>query len=546
MKKKLLIEHFIIESSVMKVIPSPIQESVEIDGKKSKVLKVIQGPMGLIEQQTGNDRFYPETEIMSAVEALTPKMNAHTVYGQLDHPKDAGSYKEVSHFVNKLWTENYNGIKYLFGEWAILDTPNGRILNTIYEAGGGIGASYRGYGNVDEQSGHVSEYEMVTVDAVVDPSANTFLIDEQAFKNESQSSKTDSAITEKLNTLQSMIEGLKAESVKKKINEAKTQTAPAKEKPIVLAKEITEERKPSTKITEEPMKIKILKDTNIGETAVTIDQVVSIEDPTQLEGVDKSDYEVMAEKREPPKAGTAEAKLVETQKKLSVTSKKLTDAVESLKQLREYALKVEKVGDTIADGFRETVKENQTRTTALNEMIKYAKTLEGVVDKDLSKFMNNSVTALDEMTAYAHRLEKVVDEELVPYCKKLEKTIDEEFVPYTKRLENIIKEMTDGVKSGEIYENIDKDHIDLIEKVITTYPHLEAMREELLQTRNDEHLEERVQKYLTLFGARTSKSIITGSRVHGKKFVEEKKVPSTGKGERLLDKFNGQHQSSFE
>jgi hypothetical protein len=60
--------------------------------------------------------------------------------------------------------------KNAIGKLKLLDTPLGNICRTLIESGGKLGVSSRGSGNVDN-NGYVSDFEIVTVDIVVTPSA---------------------------------------------------------------------------------------------------------------------------------------------------------------------------------------------------------------------------------------------------------------------------------------------------------------------------------------------------------------------------------------
>ena len=47
----------------------------------------------------------------------------------------------------------------------------GQLVTTMLQSGVKLGVSSRGSGNVNESSGHVSDFEIVTVDIVAQPSA---------------------------------------------------------------------------------------------------------------------------------------------------------------------------------------------------------------------------------------------------------------------------------------------------------------------------------------------------------------------------------------
>jgi hypothetical protein len=47
----------------------------------------------------------------------------------------------------------------------------GQLVKTMLDSGVKLGVSSRGSGNVDDRTGHVSDFEIVTVDVVAQPSA---------------------------------------------------------------------------------------------------------------------------------------------------------------------------------------------------------------------------------------------------------------------------------------------------------------------------------------------------------------------------------------
>jgi hypothetical protein len=59
-----------------------------------------------------------------------------------------------------------------YGKLKILPTPMGNLVKTMLESGVKLGVSSRGSGNVSEYNGNeVSDFEIVTVDVVAQPSA---------------------------------------------------------------------------------------------------------------------------------------------------------------------------------------------------------------------------------------------------------------------------------------------------------------------------------------------------------------------------------------
>ena len=145
---------------------SMVVESVSEGDKKNLYMKgiFIQGGV-----KNANERIYPVSEIESAVQTLNEQItDGHSVLGEVDHPDDLKiNLDRVSHMITQMWMDGANG----FGKLKILPTPMGQLVATMLEAGVKLGVSSRGSGNVDDMSGKVSDFEIVTVDIVAQPSA---------------------------------------------------------------------------------------------------------------------------------------------------------------------------------------------------------------------------------------------------------------------------------------------------------------------------------------------------------------------------------------
>lgn len=115
-----------------------------------------------------NQRVYPKGEIARAVNTITEKLsNGQSVMGELDHPEELSiNLDRVSHLITEMWMEGANG----YGKLKIVPTPMGNIIKTLLQSGAKLGVSSRGSGNVGD-NGSVSEFEIVTVDIVAQPSA---------------------------------------------------------------------------------------------------------------------------------------------------------------------------------------------------------------------------------------------------------------------------------------------------------------------------------------------------------------------------------------
>jgi hypothetical protein len=142
---------------------------VESDGKDGKNLYMkgifIQGGV-----RNANQRIYPVSEIAKAVKTLNDQISGgYSVLGEVDHPQDLRiNLDRVSHLITEMWMEGPNG----YGKIKVLPTPMGQLVKTMLESGVKLGVSSRGSGNVKEDgTGQVSDFEIVTVDIVAQPSA---------------------------------------------------------------------------------------------------------------------------------------------------------------------------------------------------------------------------------------------------------------------------------------------------------------------------------------------------------------------------------------
>ena len=121
------------------------------------------------DKENANGRVYSRNEIHKAVNTINEQITSGlSVLGEVDHPEDLKiNLDRVSHMIEKMWMEGSLG----YGKLKILPTPMGQLVKTMLDSGVKLGVSSRGSGNVDDSNGHVSDFEIVTVDVVAQPSA---------------------------------------------------------------------------------------------------------------------------------------------------------------------------------------------------------------------------------------------------------------------------------------------------------------------------------------------------------------------------------------
>jgi len=142
---------------------------LESDGHEGKNLYMkgifIQGGV-----RNQNQRVYPISEISRAVRTLNDQISGgYSVLGEVDHPADLRiNLDRVSHMITEMWMQGTDG----HGKLRILPTPMGDIIKAMLLSDVKLGVSSRGSGNVKEDgSGEVSDFEIITVDVVAQPSA---------------------------------------------------------------------------------------------------------------------------------------------------------------------------------------------------------------------------------------------------------------------------------------------------------------------------------------------------------------------------------------
>ena len=94
--------------------------------------------------KNGNGRKYPEKVLRREIGNYMNVVRDNRATGELDHPDDSViNLKNVSHMLTDMWWEG----KDVMGKIKVLNTPSGRILKDLVNAGVKIGISSRGLGS---------------------------------------------------------------------------------------------------------------------------------------------------------------------------------------------------------------------------------------------------------------------------------------------------------------------------------------------------------------------------------------------------------------
>lgn len=164
--------------SIKLVTESLISEMRVVDkDSNSPALCIMEGPCMEFDKVNRNNRIYSKKLVEDRIlnnPTIKEALKNKSMLGEGGHPETRVeiSYPDVALCVEKLWIPN-DSKNLLWGRFAILDTPVGRILETLVRYGSSIGISARAITDSIERDGHeiISEttYDLITFDAVPDP-----------------------------------------------------------------------------------------------------------------------------------------------------------------------------------------------------------------------------------------------------------------------------------------------------------------------------------------------------------------------------------------
>jgi len=182
MSKKLLTEYF-------ELCPDGACLDLLNEREKKEVMEggmYLTGRIQSADVKNGNGRKYPEKVLRREMENYMNVVRDNRATGELDHPDDSViNLKNVSHMITDIWWKG----KDVMGKIKVLNTPSGRILKDLVNAGVKIGISSRGLGSVKEQMGESiaeDDFQLICFDIVSEPSTpNAYVFpksDQQRFK----------------------------------------------------------------------------------------------------------------------------------------------------------------------------------------------------------------------------------------------------------------------------------------------------------------------------------------------------------------------------
>ena len=162
----------------MKVFTESLISEMKVsDNSNSNALCVLEGPCMQFGSVNRNNRIYSRKLVEDRIlnnPTVQECLKNRAMLGEGGHPENRVdiAYPEVGISCEKLWIPEGDG-DMLWGRFVILDTPVGRILDTLARYGTKLGISARAVADSVQKNGHEvileNSYELITFDAVPEP-----------------------------------------------------------------------------------------------------------------------------------------------------------------------------------------------------------------------------------------------------------------------------------------------------------------------------------------------------------------------------------------
>lgn len=160
-----------------------LREWLPLEKVEGKILKedlresggplYLKGPMQRCEAPNQNKRIYPRKVLQREFENYHKAVRENRAVGELDHPETSTvSLEKVSHVVREMW---WDGNTWM-GKVEVLNTPSGKILESLVDSGITLGISSRGVGSTNTNNEGLDlvadDFTLVCFDMVAEPSTH--------------------------------------------------------------------------------------------------------------------------------------------------------------------------------------------------------------------------------------------------------------------------------------------------------------------------------------------------------------------------------------
>ena len=152
---------------------------------------IMKGILQKAETLNQNGRVYPRDILEREVRNYQKFIRENRALGECDHPDSSVvELKKVSHIIREAYMEG----NVCYGVVEILDTPCGKILQSLVEAGVTLGISSRGVGSTRKSGEHQivqDDFQLICWDFVAEPSTpGAFMMREGRQVKQSDLSRT--------------------------------------------------------------------------------------------------------------------------------------------------------------------------------------------------------------------------------------------------------------------------------------------------------------------------------------------------------------------
>jgi len=157
------------------LIETTMQRLTILEKDEASGFTKIRGMAGVVDTLNGNKRVYPRTVIEKQFPMFLEESSKSNRIGAVDHPDVTPRISDLALRFTDVGIEPQSCNVYF--EAIIIPTVKGKDLEALIRAGVSVGISSRGYGSVKKgewkgESASIiqDDYELVTYDAVVEPS----------------------------------------------------------------------------------------------------------------------------------------------------------------------------------------------------------------------------------------------------------------------------------------------------------------------------------------------------------------------------------------
>jgi len=158
--------HVISDWTPFEYTPTMIVESKQTNDGKI----LLRGVLQKSETLNQNGRMYPRMILEREVRNYQKFIRENRALGECDHPDSSVvELKNVSHIIREAYMDGDD----VYGTVELLDTPCGKILQSLVEAGVTLGISSRGVGSTKDVEDHQvvqDDFQLICWDFVSEPS----------------------------------------------------------------------------------------------------------------------------------------------------------------------------------------------------------------------------------------------------------------------------------------------------------------------------------------------------------------------------------------